>query len=249
MNEPTVPSLTLQELPELRRKTDAVSTFLRERLVIYLEALKPLLLPERILGKLAGGKLEVAGADRAAAELAQAYRPFAAKPYDLPATFDANWLTLVGHTCDLHAWQYVVRVQDHPITLSSPVKWVLSYRGNYTPAQAAAAVAGRESLRVEFLREFVVNALVLHQVLARQPALGELLRDLRYTLAFEELAALPNLPLATLRAELRSFRPPDELVLMATAFSGVPAFIELIDPAAVRDWPDPLRQRLEEILR
>lgn len=249
MNESVTQSLTLQELPELRRKTEAVSKFLQDHLTTHLDTLKALLSPERVFGKLAGGKLEVAGADRALAELTQAYRPFASKPYDLPSTFDANWLTLVGHTLEVHPWEYVIRVADRPITMSSPVKWVLNYRTNYTLAQVQAVLAGSEPLRLEFLRQFVVNALVLQGVLARQPAVVQLLRDLRYASAFESLPALPKLPVATISASLPSFRPADELIQMATAFSGVPAFIELIDPAATRDWHDPLKQRIEELLK
>ncbi len=62
MNESVTQSLTLQELPELRRKTEAVSKFLQDHLTTHLDTLKPLLSPERVFGKLAGGKLEVAGA-------------------------------------------------------------------------------------------------------------------------------------------------------------------------------------------
>jgi hypothetical protein len=45
-----------------------------------------------------------------------------------------------------------------------------------------------------------------------------------------------------------SFRPSDEVILAATRFSGVPAFIELIDVEAARMLPDPLKARIEEIL-
>jgi hypothetical protein len=92
MSEPTGQALTLQELPELRRKTEAVSDFLKGQLAGHLETLRPILSPERILGKYAGGKVDVTGAERALAELRQSYVPFAGKPYDLPETLDLNWL-------------------------------------------------------------------------------------------------------------------------------------------------------------
>jgi len=37
--------------------------------------------------------------------------------------------------------------------------------------------------------------------------------------------------------------------LAATEFSGIPAFIELIDVAAVRDIADPLKARIDELVR
>ena len=47
------------ELPELRRKTESVSRFLRDQIAEHLETLRPLFAPERTLGKYAGGKVEV----------------------------------------------------------------------------------------------------------------------------------------------------------------------------------------------
>jgi hypothetical protein len=60
---------------------------------------------------------------------------------------------------------------------------------------------------------------------------------------------LPNLPLTTLTAKLTSFRPADELVAAATAFSGIAAFIELVDLGAVQSKPDPWWQGIEETLK
>src|SRR5215203_990121 len=102
MSENQTPSLTLEELPELRRKTEAISQFLRQQVVLHFETLRPLIAPERIFGKLAGGKAEVSGAEAALTELQQSYRRFTSKPYDLPADFNPNWLTLVGNALELH---------------------------------------------------------------------------------------------------------------------------------------------------
>jgi hypothetical protein len=48
---------------------------------------------------------------------------------------------------------------------------------------------------------------------------------------------------------LPSFRPADNLILMATRFSGVSNFVELIDVDVVNTLQDPLRSRIEELLR
>jgi hypothetical protein len=47
---------------------------------------------------------------------------------------------------------------------------------------------------------------------------------------------------------LPSFRPADDLILTAIRFSGVPAFIELIDVEALNTLQDPLKLSLEKIL-
>ncbi len=98
--------MTLQELPEIRRKTEAIAKLLHEQLKQHLETLRPIFSPERIFGRHVGGKTDVPGAERALADLQQAYREFSAKPFDLPVDFDPLWLTLVGSKLELHPWDY-----------------------------------------------------------------------------------------------------------------------------------------------
>jgi len=249
MSNASTNSLTLPELPELRRKTEAVSQFLRQQIATHLETLRPLFAPERIFGKSAGGKVDVPGAERALTELQQSYRPFTHKPYDLPETLDTNWLSLVGNALELHPWEYVHQVQGKNITMSSPVRWVVNYRSNYTLAQVKNVLAGKETVRPEYLRQFVVNTLVLQLVLNRNPGLGQLFHDLRYELKTEIAPDLKGLPIVTITSCLTSFRPADDMIQAATAFSGVPAFIELLDTQALRQPIDSLQTRIEALLK
>jgi hypothetical protein len=248
MSENQTTPLTLQELPELRRKTEAISQFLRQQVVLHFETLRPLIAPERIFGKLAGGKTEVTGAEMALSELQQAYRRFTSKPYDLPADFNPIWLTLVGNALELHPWEYVHPIGGKPISMSSPVRWVVNYRSNYNLAQVKNVLAGKEVPRLEYLRQFVVNALVLQLLLARTPGLKPLFADLRYDLKTETPADFGGLPVVTITSILTSFRPADDLILPATVFSGVPSFIELVDLETLREPKDVLRERIEELI-
>jgi hypothetical protein len=249
MSDDSAKTLNLSELPELRRKTEAISRFLRDQIAAHLETLRPLFALERILGKYAGGKSDVPGVERTFAELQQSYRPFTRKPYDLPETFDPAWLGLVGHSLELHPWEYVHQVQGKSITMSSPVRWVINFRTNYSLAQVKDALAGKEMARQDYLRQFAVNTLVLQLLLARNPGLVELFADLRSELKSEHPVELCGLPVVTITSVLTSFRPADELILAATAFSGVPAFIELINLEVVQMPKDPLKERLEELLK
>jgi hypothetical protein len=249
MSDDSSRALTLAELPELRRKTEAVSKFLQQQVSSHLETLRPLFAPERVFGKYAGGKIEVQGTERALVELKQAYRPFTNKPFDLPSEFDTNWLALVGGAVELHPWEYVHPVQGKAITMTSPVRWVINFRTNYTLAQAKNVLGGKETVRQDYLRQFAVNALVLQIILARNPGLMRLFEDLRYELKTETPPELKGLPIVTITACLASFRPADDLIQAATAFSGVPAFIELLSLDAVQSPKDVLRERLEEITR
>ena len=241
--------LTLSELPELRRETEAVSKLLREQIVGHAETLRPLFVPERIFGKLAGGKNEVRGADFALEELRKKYRPFSSKPYDLPSEFNPQWLTLVGTALELHPWSYAYEVDGKTITMTSPVRWVVTYQSNYDLAHVKAILGGKEAARLDFLRQFVVNALVLSIVLSRHPGLAPLFADLRYELKVETPEDLGGLPVVTITSILNSFRPPDDLIKAATAFSGVPEFIELVDLESLAKPKDILKERIDELLQ
>jgi len=242
-------AVSLQELPELRRKTERISEALRQQLASHLETLRPIYTPERVFGKLAGGRIEVATADRALAELKEKYAPFSSKPYDLTANFDPAWLPLVGSGLDLYPWEYTHEISGKQITLTSPVRWVINFKSNYNLGKLRTVLNGREQGRAEFLRQFVVNALVLQSVLRLNPGLKQLFTDLRYDLKTETPAEFKGLPVVTITSCLSSFRPDDELISAATAFSGVPAFIELIDLAGVQAPPDALKERIQQLLQ
>ena len=249
MSERHAPPLTLQELPELRRKTEAVSLFLRQRIAAHLETLRPVLTPGRVFGKQSGSRTELSVAERAMADLQQQYKHFTSKPYDLPSDFNASWLDPVGNALDLHPWEYGYEIAGKAITMTSPVRWIVNFRSNYTLAQVKNVLAGKEAARPEHLRQFVIDALVLQVLLARIPGLPALFADLRYELKTETPADLRGLPVVAITSCLTSFRPADELITAATAFSGIPAFIELVDLEAITSPKDALKEKLQELFR
>jgi hypothetical protein len=245
--------LTFEQLADLREKTEAISQFLQKQLKAYLETLRPLLAPRRLLGKYTGVKEEVVGADRAFAQLQEQYKGVCAKPFALPPELDADPLSNIDSRLVLYPWEYVHQAKGESdtklITITSPVHWVLTYSSEYTVSQMTQTLASREQRRQEVVRQFVVNALVMHAMLAKFPGITQLLTDLRYDIQTEKSPALGDLPLVTIRSCLPSFRPADNLILTAIRFSGVPAFIELIDIEALNTLQDPLKLRIEEILQ
>lgn len=246
-------SLTFQELTELRRRTEVISKFLQDQLMAHLETLRPILSPERVFGRYAAGKVDSALGERALAQIQQSYRPFSARPFDVPSEFDAHWLTLVGSRIALYPWEYPYEVktdrESRAVSMSSPVRWVMSYTSGYTLSQLRQDLAGKGERRPEHVRQFVVNALVTQLVIGHTPGLAPLLADLRYQIQTDYAPDLPKLPLTTITSGVASFRPADDLILAATGFSGVPAFIEVVDTAALSQLHDPLRARLEELAR
>jgi hypothetical protein len=245
--------LDFQELTELRRRTESVSRFLHDQLLGHLETLRPILSPERVFGKYVGSRADSPIAERALAQLQQSYKGFITRPFDLPAEFDQHWLTLVGTRVTLYPWEYTHAVaterESRTISMSSPLRWVVSYTSAYTLGQLRQALTGKGERRPEHVRQFVVNALVTQLMMSHTPGLAPLLTDLRYQLQTEHSPDLPKLPLTTITSGLPSFRPADDLILAATGLSGVPAFIEVIDTEGLSQLADPLKSRLEELVR
>ncbi len=245
-------SLTFQELPARRRITESISQSLQERLTSYLDTLKPLLAPERVFGKHVGGKMDVLSADKALTQVKQAYAEVATKPLDLPREFEPEWLMQTGSRLELHRVEYMHEAPrgsaKKPIRITSPVRWILAYGSAVTPFQALQIVAGKEREPAGGLKQFVVNALVMQVMLARNPGLVDLFHDLRFELRTDHFPESGKVPFASVVSCIPSFRPEDELILAATEFSGVPAFIELVDMEAVGAMRDPLKERIETLM-
>jgi hypothetical protein len=249
----TSKTLTFEQLVELREKTEVISQFLHKRLKVYVETLRLLLAPGRLLGKYVGVKEDVLGADKALAQLRELYRGVCGKPFALSAELDEGPLKLLDNRLELYPWEYTYQAKNEretkAVTITSPVRWILTYSAGYTLSQVLQAVIGKEQRQTDALRQFVVNALVMHLVLAKYPGIVQLLTDLRYQVSIDKSSTLGELPLITLSACLPSFRPSDELLLTAIRFSGVPVFIELIDVAMLDTLHDPLKQHLEKPCR
>jgi hypothetical protein len=249
MSAPAAREVSLQELPGLRTKTERVSQALSQQLTAHLDTLRPLYAPERIFGKLAGGKTDVPTADRALSEVKEKYAAFTGKPFQFPPEFDLNWLTLTGSALELLPWEYSHDISGKPIAITTPLRWALNYKTGLSIEKLRASLAGTEPIRPELLRQFVVNALVLQTVLKFNPGLPQLFAALRYDLHVEAPAEFKGIPVLSVASCLQTFRPADDLISTATAFSGVPAFVELLDLDAVRNPRDILKETIDALLQ
>jgi hypothetical protein len=248
-------SLTIPEAAELRGKTEAIAKLLRTQLETHLETLRPLFAPRRLLGKHLGGSAardEVSGADQALAELKERYKEVVGPPFVLRSELRKETVSRIESRIELYPWEYdhaaTAGGESRTIAITSPVRWVMSYDSDYSLSQVRRVLAGEEEKRPDDLAQFVTNALVMRAMLEKFPALASLLGDLRFEVGIATEHGVGKLPLVTVSSNLTSFRPPDELILTAAGFSGVAAFIELVDRDAVRNLRDPLRERLEKVL-
>jgi hypothetical protein len=241
-------SLTFDQLAELREKTERLSQYLSGRLKNHLATLYPILAPKRVFGKYLGFKEVISRADEAYTQLVEKYREVAGAPFDLRADLDDEALSAMEHGIEAYPWEYTLQVKDKAVTISSPVRWVITYRSDYSLAEMRRLGATKGERRKPALRHFVVNAIASQIVFSHNPGAVQLLEDLRYDVRVEVGPGLGKLPLLTISSRISSFRPPDELILSAIRLSGVPAFIELVDPEAAGQVEDPLRQQVEKIL-
>jgi hypothetical protein len=152
----------------------------------------------------------------------------------------------------VYAWDYrhiaKSSTGEKALTITSPVRWILTYETGASPSLVRQMLEGKVERRGETLKQFVVNALTMGLLIQAYPGVGQLLNALRYHVKTETLPGFGMLPFVTVHACLDSFRPSDELLLTATAFSGVSAFVELIKADSLPSYIDPVTEQLRQML-
>lgn len=246
-------TLTFEQLAMLREQTEAIAGLLRNRLQGYLETLRPLFAPRRLLGKYVDRKEDVASSEKAVAQLREKFKEVCGTPFSLTPELDDSILTGMDNCPEIYPWEYSYELrgeeESRSLIIASPVRWILTYGSGYTLSQVTQAIAGKYERRSNHLRQFVVNALVMNLLVAKYAKIAQLFSDLRYNIEVDKCPGLGALPFVTVSTCLPSFRPPDNLVLMATRFSGISNFVELIDIDAVHTLQDPLKSQIQELLR
>jgi hypothetical protein len=248
-------NLRIEQLADLREKTEAVSGLVLNELREHLETIRPLLAPRRLLGDYVRSpiKEEVIGADTVVRRLQEKYKEICSRPFALTPDLDEAAVAMMESRIELYPWEYTHDAKNEKesksVTITSPLRWALTYTSGYTLSQLRQALVGKAERRQEDVRQFLVNALVMQYVLAKFPGITKLLNDLRYDMKTDTCAGLGELPLVTINSALPSFRPQDDVLLAATRLSGVPAFVELIDFDAVSRLEDRLKSKIEEKLR
>ena len=246
-------NLSFEQLAVARKSTQAVSDFLEKQLLGYLDTLRSLLMAERLLGKLAGSKFDVPGADKALTELQDNYRRLPGKPFDFPKEFESDWLTEIGVKLDVQRWEASREISTESgkrmILITSPTRWVLAYGPGYSVSQAIQAFASRQDRRgIDQLRQFVVNTLVMQAMIARSSGLSSILAELRYNVSMQTHPGLSGLSVVVIQSHVPTFLPPEPVIAAATELSGVNAFIELVDVEAIRQLSDPFKQRIAQLI-
>ncbi len=245
-------SLDNQEFFKLRQVTEKVAHFLSKRLAVHLEVLKPLFIPRKLLGSYIKSAVmeDVAGADKAYAELKKRYETICEFPFGLDKKLPLP-LPPLSHQLEVTPFEYLLYSggsEDKPVHITSPTRWILSYRSECSLSRLKAMVSGAEPRQPDEMKQALINHLIPVIFLRHFPELRQLLEDLRYNVETKELVNLGGLSVTGLNAPLETFLPPDDFILHITQLSGVAAFQEIIDFEAVENIPDPLKDALKNLI-
>jgi hypothetical protein len=244
--------VSLDELLGFREATERVSAYLNKRLRDHLTSLSPLLVPGRVLGKHVSARESAPRADEALAELSEKYKQVCGSLSGLKPDLDDEVLVAMGAAIQIYPYEYNYEAKGskatRQIAMTCPTRWVVTYGAGGALSQIRTQLLNPAERRTPAVRQFVVNALAFQVILGRSPGAAHLIQDLRYDIRTQALPGLEGLPLVTFSLQVPSFRPADDLLLTAARLSGVPAFIEVIDPDEVRKLQDPLRIQIEALL-
>jgi hypothetical protein len=248
--EITRKDLDNQQFLELRQVTEKIAAALDKRLKGHLAVLKALFIPRKLFGTYIKSAVmeEVAGSDKAFAELQEKYAAICEKPFGLPKKLQMP-LPPISNQLEATPLKYHLTVGNgdaKATSITCPTKWILAFRSDCPLSRLNAMLADAESAQPEEMKKALVSHLTMVLFLKHFPALTDLLQDLRYEVIVSKLTDLGGLPVAVLKAPLDTFLPSDEFIRQITQLSGIRAFQEIIDLNAVDRMPDPLKESLRQ---
>ncbi len=244
--------IDMKSMGSLRQASQKISGHLHKRLNGYLQTLTPLFAPRKILGEFMDSafKERVSGADTNFIALEETFKTLARETFDIPAKLSTP-VPNIRNQLEIHPWEYRYLIggnAEHPVIITSPVRWILTYAGGTTLSDVMSHQAREELLEAEDLKQFIVRTLTLNKLIETSPSIQQMLEDLRFPLSTETAGATGDLPLSVIGSDLATFRPQDELIETVTQLSGKPVFEELIDLDAIETLPDPFRIKIMEML-
>ena len=237
---------------ELRKLTRSISDKIETDLKDYLSTLAPLFSPAPILGEYirGGSKAPVKGAEAAFRQLKSQYQAIAGqKPYSLPIELSSP-LDVFAATPSLTTVEYPYAANQESkstsLTVTSPLKWVLSYP-DLEPKRLLEMLQGNRNQLRDELSHALLQCLTLGLVLEKRPGLVSVLQGLRFNIETTHHEGLGELPVIIISCPLRTLLPPDDIIIQNTEISGIPSFEEIINIDDIRKLSDPLQQNVLSI--
>ena len=236
----------ISRLLALRSLTTPLAELFARQAHDHLANLAPLLNPRALLGDLIlGEKNAVKGSNLAFQELNGLYQPVA-KSATLGLQSDLRPpLEIFGLTPEIFPASYSYTPPGHnkPITVITPLKWVLIYK-DLGPQRLRELVASHSRSDGGELKSCVLHYLVMQILANRRPGVAPILEALRFAVSSEPAQEFGGLPYTCLSAPITTVRPPDALVVQSTQISGTNTFEEVVDISGISALADPLRDEV-----
>ena len=244
---------SFSELMDRRKLTTAVAGILTDQLNSYLNTLAPLLRPRATLGNYTRGSQDkVRGADEVFQKLKETYLNVAgSRVFDLPKVLDSPIgisSTLLEISPSRYSYKADVNGTAHELTITSPTKWVLSYRG-LNEARLKSLLSQKLDLVSKELAETVLHFVLVEAIISRQRGVFDLLHELGYSVEIGTNPVFDVLPVVYICHQVGTERPSDELLVQVSEVSGSPAFDELVRIEDIDDMMMPLKKRLIDQVR
>ena len=246
--------IDISRLLTLRKATRAISEYLEQQLNEHLSALTPLFNPRAVLGHRIRGGSKLTGRDveKTFAEVSELYRSvFRSKPFDLRKDFDSP-INILGGMPEISNSSYTYTAtsgnDSKELTVTSPLNWVLTYKG-FGPERLRELLRRQSEMVGSDLQLFVLHYLVMYTTLKKRPDAMRVLDALRFPVSFQNTDEFGALRLSIISCPVSTFRPPDEVMIESTELSGTSAFEEVIDLEDITRMPDPLNEKLVELVK
>jgi hypothetical protein len=245
---------SISQLLTLRKLTRAVADHLSQQLRSHLATLAPLINPRNVFGVhlRSTTKQAIKGENEAFEQLQGLYLPLAGSaPFNLRKDLESP-LDITNILPEVVPVDYAYEIQDggqnKTITITSPLKWVLTFSGS-GPKRLRDLLAQQKTIVGSDLQQCVLNYLVMHVTLMNRPGVAKLLEALRFPVTTGKMEEFGDLPVTYIECPVTTLRPTNEVILQSTEISGTPAFEEVVDVPGIADMPDPLREKLLEFTR
>lgn len=250
MNKP----IELTQLLRLRKVTRALEEHFRGQLDAHLQSLQPLFRPANVLGDYVRNapKQTVKIADASFKELRSLYlRVGRVKPFRFEEDIRPP-IDVFGGAAELSpvTYKYEPKAEQggQAITVTSPLRWVLSYKG-MGPHRLRELLTSRTGTARLELQVCLLHFLVLHVILRQEQGVVPILRAMRFDVTTDFVESLGGLPLTYVSAPVRTMLPDEEVMIQSTEVSGSLAFEEIVDMDSVSGLKDPVKDALTGLIR
>jgi hypothetical protein len=242
-----IKDIKMEEMTGLRESSRKISALLSQELQSYVKSLSPLFSPRKVLGEFmdSANKSRVAGAEKNYVTVSEQYKAIMLDAFGHASKLSSS-VPSINNKLILTPWATIETLGGTDLTMISPTRWVLGYDVNYNHQRLLQRyMAGEGAPNSADISAYVISQLVIAQLIDANPGIKRLFDGLNFTLSIETLPKYAGkLPFVVLTAPCQSFRPQDDLVTMASQFSGSTSFEELVSGDAVKEMPHAFQDKL-----